>query len=518
MSKITVSPSPGLRDRLRALRDALLHGLVERDTPMRLALLAALAGEHLLLIGLPGTAKSELARRLHRAFRDATYFERLLTRFSVPEELFGPLSIKALESDRYQRLTEGYLPRAAIAFLDEIFKANSAILNALLTLLNEREFDNGTLREKTPLVCVLAASNELPEGDELHALYDRFLLRCEVEPVSAEGFDALIDLRGAAAVTIPDELKLSRDDLEAIRDAIDGVAVPADVRDLLKGLRALAAASGFYVSDRRWRKIVRLLQASAFTDGRSEVSIWDGWLLQHCAWEQPEHRREILEWYSKRVGAASALNPEQFARMTQVWEATYQRDATSQSQMRDDEGRLLYVASGEKQTGYVVDSKGRRRKKDGKGNYRYLGRDNWGHDRTNGGKGYAENELAEQFGHSYHYQSEVQKYIADKVNWHFEDFDLPAAMEPTRYSKEHIEGRAEQVDAVRRDVLAHVRGIGARIHSVSDVLERHLWVSQDFTKVALRELEQNRATAIDISERLEQLVAQFRKLPRVRDP
>src|SRR4029453_18748024 len=117
------------------------------------------------------------------AFEGATYFERLLTRFSVPEEVFGPLSLKALERDEYTRLTAGYLPTASVAFLDEIFNANSAILNALLTLLNEREFDNGTRRETTPLATVVGASNQLPEGAELGALQDRFLFRCEVRPV-----------------------------------------------------------------------------------------------------------------------------------------------------------------------------------------------------------------------------------------------------------------------------------------------------------------------------------------------
>jgi MoxR-like ATPase len=133
-----------------------------------------------LLLGPPGTAKSELARRLHRAFDDSPYFERLLTRFSTPEELFGPLSLKALEDDRYERLTAGYLPTAGIAFLDEVFKANSAILNALLTLLNEREFDNGSSRRPVPLISVIGASNEVPGDEALLAFYDRFLVRVAV--------------------------------------------------------------------------------------------------------------------------------------------------------------------------------------------------------------------------------------------------------------------------------------------------------------------------------------------------
>ena len=219
-------------NRIRTIQDALTEGLVERDDAVRLALLAALTGEHLLLIGPPGTAKSLVARRLRLAFRDAAYFERLLTKFSVPEELFGPLSIKGLEEDRYERLTESYLPTASIAFLDEIFKANSAILNALLTILNERMFDNGTAREKTPLVAVVGASNELPEGEELDALFDRFLLRLHVGPVLKDTFPDLLKLRGDDEPSISEGLGLTEGDLDAVRKEAGKVDVPDDVTEL----------------------------------------------------------------------------------------------------------------------------------------------------------------------------------------------------------------------------------------------------------------------------------------------
>ena len=155
-SRATDNMMRARKDRLRGLIRDMQAGLVERDVEVRLLVLAALCGEHVLYIGPPGTAKSELGRRLARCTRASAtaataaaagafppgetgrFFERLLTRFSVPEELFGPLSMKALEEDMYLRQTEGFLPTAQVAFIDEIFKANSAILNTLLTILNER--------------------------------------------------------------------------------------------------------------------------------------------------------------------------------------------------------------------------------------------------------------------------------------------------------------------------------------------------------------------------------------------
>ena len=239
---------------VRDTLDDLERELLERDVPVRLLLLGALAGEHVLLVGPPGTAKSELARRLHRVFVGARYFERLLTRFSVPEELFGPLSLKALEHDRYERLTDGFLPTAQVAFLDEVFKANSAILNALLTLLNEREFDNGSGRIKVPLISVVGATNEVPEDEALQAFYDRFLLRVPIAPVDDASFTALLALPAGQS---PAPARIVATDLEPLQQAAGKLLLSAPVTDLLVQARAWCVANAVTVSDRRWRKVIQ---------------------------------------------------------------------------------------------------------------------------------------------------------------------------------------------------------------------------------------------------------------------
>jgi len=150
-----------------AVRANLTARFRERDAEVRGLLVAALAGEHCLMIGPPGTGKSALARAFADALGGANYFEWLLTRFSTPEELYGPISLAGLKADRFKRVTAGKLPECHVAFLDEIFKSNSAVLNSLLSAVNERIFHDDGAARQIPLLTCVAASNEMPEGPEL---------------------------------------------------------------------------------------------------------------------------------------------------------------------------------------------------------------------------------------------------------------------------------------------------------------------------------------------------------------
>ncbi|KAL3147397.1 hypothetical protein ABBQ38_014463 [Trebouxia sp. C0009 RCD-2024] len=314
-----------LRIRLHRAIEVMQQGLVERDTEVRLLLLAALSQEHILYIGPPGTAKSELGRRLSRLCA-GTFFERLLTRFSVPEELFGPLSMRALEDDRYVRQTEGYLPTANVAFVDEIFKANSAILNTLLTVLNERLFDNGTKRELVPLLCLVGASNELPESEELDALYDRFLIRRQVSQVSDFGLPAMLaaaadnSLAGTGLIgsssngnapESQESIALTFDECRQIRqEALNTVKVPIEVRQLLADLRTHLREKlepPVYVSDRRLVKAIGLMQVAAYTSGKDSVSLLDCLLLEHILWQQPDQQARITDFLLSQISEDDGL-------------------------------------------------------------------------------------------------------------------------------------------------------------------------------------------------------------------
>mmetsp|Transcript_3517 Transcript_3517/g.12613 ORF Transcript_3517/g.12613 Transcript_3517/m.12613 type:complete len:532 (-) Transcript_3517:84-1679(-) len=302
-----------LTSKVREATQVLEANLVERETEVRLMLLAALCGEHLLLLGPPGTAKSLLARRLS-SLTGGSYFERLLTRFSVPEELFGPLSLAGLERGVYVREVEGYLPTAEVAFVDEIFKANSAILNALLTLLNERLFDNGSAREKVPLLCLVGASNEMPESEELDALYDRFLLRRHVRqltPAGLRSFSTLAMNGSTLGEFVPSSNPLTLEEFAACRDkAVASVRVPDSVIDLLCDLREFLqdkCEPPVYVSDRRFGRCITFLQVAAYASGADEVSEYDCLLLEHVLGNRQGDEEKVAQYVLESISADPGL-------------------------------------------------------------------------------------------------------------------------------------------------------------------------------------------------------------------
>ncbi len=277
------------RDTLRGIRDELQQLFLERAEVIDGALAALLAGHHVLIIGPPGTAKSMLADEVCRRLHGGIYFQWLLTKFTTPEELFGAVSLTALERDEYRRVTALKLPEAHIAFLDEVFKANSSILNAVLTLMNERGFHNGRSIETVPLITLFGASNELPEDDELQALYDRFLVRFVVSYID-EDFRFLKMLQAQPPAS---RVTLSLDALREAQVEAAAVVVPDAIYRSLTDLRRELAKAQLVSSDRRYHHALALLRAHAYLDGRSSVSDDDLFFLEHVLWRDPTERVEV---------------------------------------------------------------------------------------------------------------------------------------------------------------------------------------------------------------------------------
>ena len=225
------------KKRIAQLLEALGKGLFEKEHVLSLSLLAAVAGESIFLLGPPGTAKSMIARRLKSSFRDGRSFEYLMSRFSTPDEIFGPVSISKLkDEDTYERITKGYLPTASIVFLDEIWKAGPAIQNSLLTVINEKIYRNGQFTVRVPLKALIAASNELPaKGEGLEALYDRFLIRQFVGCIEQEyAFDQMISSTREIEPEIPEKLQVNDELYNQIQVESEKVGIHYTIFELIQ--------------------------------------------------------------------------------------------------------------------------------------------------------------------------------------------------------------------------------------------------------------------------------------------
>ena len=283
---------------------------LDKQEIIRLMTVSAIAGEHMVIVGPPGTAKSAMIDMFAKLI-DARYFEYLLTRFTEPNELFGPVDIAAFREGKYTRRLEHMLPTAEIVFLDEIFKSNSAILNSLLHVINERKFQNGPEVVSVPLISLYAASNEVPNDDNLAAMFDRFLVRVLSDNLDSYHFHELmkkgisLELRKMTGRGLADsgpgqrpigELRpvISSRELRAIQTNFDKfMQFPEEFLTKYKGLVFQIRSEGISVSDRRAVKLLKLFAASAVFDGRTRVHDGDFFVLRHI-WNNLD-QVELLE-------------------------------------------------------------------------------------------------------------------------------------------------------------------------------------------------------------------------------
>lgn len=294
-----------IHGKFQGLRAFLNRALYEREEEIDIVLTAMLCGENPLFVGPPGTAKSMMLNYITQVIDNAQRFNILLTKFSVPEEVFGPISMSGLMEDRFARVTRGKLPEAHVAFVDEIFKASSAILNTLLRVLNEREFENDNTTIKCPLVLCLAASNEWgngPDGgQELGALFDRFLFRKKVSYIKDRANRTKLLGADESPRFLDEDLRFSLEELDEAKQEVSEMAMSTKAIEIMDQILDDLESNGIRPGDRRLYKAARAVQAYAWLVSEEDAAIIEPQhltILSHILWveptEQPEKCRSIV--------------------------------------------------------------------------------------------------------------------------------------------------------------------------------------------------------------------------------
>ncbi|MGL5955657.1 MAG: AAA family ATPase [Brevinema sp.] len=301
-----------MHEKIKRILEDLNQNIYEREEIMALSLLGALSHQNVFMLGLPGVAKSLIARRIASVFQ-GEYFEYLMNKFSAPEDLFGPVSIEALKNEQFSRKTEGFLPSADFAFLDEIWKSSPAILNALLTISNERKYKNGAKNMDVPLTYIISASNETPPPNQgLEALYDRFPIRIFVNPIQ-ENNNRMAYLQNNDTMEFIPKETLSPEDVKRFNQGVATIKMSdkalecfTDIVDQCHELEE----NPIYISDRRQKQLVNILRYAALYSGHDGVEVSQLVLLKYCMWDKDEDRTKIEEIVGNAL--LSYLMPEGF--------------------------------------------------------------------------------------------------------------------------------------------------------------------------------------------------------------
>ena len=386
----------------------------------------------------------------------------------------------------------------------------------MLTLLNEREFDNGDKRVKTPLVSVIAASNELPDDEGLEALYDRFLCRYQVTPVSTQQFTALLEIQDDS-LTIDNQQPFSAQDLSEIQQQASRVKLPEEVINFLHSLRDFLQQENIYVSDRRWRKLIKFLKVAAYTNGQDTINLWDCYLLQHCLWHKPEQRQLITHWYQSQMGISGQLNLKTLEKLVQTWEQVFEQDQNSEIQQVNENNQLLY----KNRTGKLVTNKTTQTPFTREGTPLFLapaGQE----DRTNNGHGYTKTELKQKFFDDLYQQTHINgqwvhldSYINNPEHHYIESYNNTPVMDSKRHSSAFIDGRVKEILNLAKDIGQLQHELKKQLSSLDKVISEHLWLLPEFTQLTSTSITSVLKQTNNLLTRLESVMHNYQKLPQL---